>query len=89
MNGIATRSPAAEATDCLHPESATSKTKQNGKYLRVWILRLSCEADLRDCTAEARRAQRKGVLDSEIFRPLRPPCLCGEYFFTENPERLK
>src|SRR4030095_4551715 len=53
------------------------------------FFRLTCEAGLGDCTAEARRARSKEFLIKKILRPLRTLCLCGEYSLTINPEEPK
>ncbi len=50
------------------------------------FFRLSYEAGLGDCTAEAPRTQRKESLIKKFFELCDTPCLCGEYFFTENPQ---
>jgi hypothetical protein len=47
---------------------------------------LSYEAGVGDCTAEALRTLSKEVLNKKILRSLSTLRLCGEYFFTENPE---
>jgi hypothetical protein len=48
--------------------------------IRSW---LSCEPGLGDCTAEARRTRRKEFLIKKYSKLCE---LCGEYFFTRNPE---
>jgi len=55
------------------------------------FVRLSCEAGLGDCPAEARRAPRRGTvpLRERGLSPFGFLCLCGEYFFTGNPEEPK
>ena len=53
----------------------------------VWVFWLSCEAGLGDCTAEARRTRSKEFLGKKFSDLCELYCLCGEYFFTENPEQ--
>ena len=76
------------------------KRKHDREGLGVGFFRISCEAGLGDCTAEARpstgsgrgepveprRARRKSNKNSILKNPLRTPCLCGEYFFIGIPE---
>jgi hypothetical protein len=50
--------------------------------IRSW---LSCEPGIGDCTSEARRTRRKEFLIKK-YSELRTLGLCGEYFFTRNPE---
>jgi hypothetical protein len=59
------------------------------------VFRLSYEAGLGDCTAEARPStelRMRGYQDPlvvSLSNHANSVCLCGEFFFTENPEQPK